>query len=287
MPNMKILGPTGLEIDLTNNEYFYFINMDSQCFFDSEIYSVKNIGGDGSTVNSVAVNPRSIKIQLRVKPGANVEEAKRYLLKCLKPKRSHTIYWDNDNLPLAIDGIFESMTMPRFSRKVEVDLSFYCFDPYWRDKENNIQSVDNVVATHYFTTDSDDMLYFDNDGDGITIGEYDFTLTRYCDNIGDVETGLTIEIYALDTATNPTIYLNEQTKYIGINDTLKSGDVVVITTEKGNKNIVKNGTSIINKIKQGSSFIQLELGTNTFTIKTDDENNPNLYYTISYQQKYV
>ena len=66
MPNMKILGPTGVEIDLNNNEYFYFINMDSQCFFFIVIYLLPN----RTTLNRMDIFSSHIIINFKI--GAKV-----------------------------------------------------------------------------------------------------------------------------------------------------------------------------------------------------------------------
>lgn len=286
MSEFVIKTPVNTLVDLSNNDYFYLIEMSNQTFFESSLYSSENTGFDGSTVNSASVNPRSIKIDLLIKNNVDVESAKRYLLRNLKPKKRHTIIWTREGREVVLEGVFEGLSMPRYTNKVIAQLSFYCENPYWVDKDVTIQRVSDVIPYHYFTTSLADMLYFDYEGEGIIFGEHDAQRTRTYENLGDVETGLTIQIHAVDVVTNPVIY-SSPTDFIGINDTLAAGDIVTITTEQGNKDIVKNGVSILNKIRQGSTFLQLQLGETTFTINTDDEKTNNLYFVISYRQRYV
>ena len=285
MSEFKIQSPTGSEISLSENEYFYLLNVDNQTFFDTSIYST-NSTSDGDTINSIKANPRTLTFTLSVKPYYDVEDVKRYIFKHLKPKKKHTIVWTRNSKTLVIDGVFDSATMPRWTNNVSIQLSFYCSDCFWRDKNNVVQEINDVISMHYFTEDEgEDMLFFFEDG--IVMGEYDLGRTRQYENLGDVETGLTITIHAVDDVTNPIIYLNTPDNYIGINDTLKKDDIVIITTTRGNKSIVKNGVPILQKLKEGSSFIQLSVGNNTFSVDSDDDVTDNMYFTVSYQQQYV
>ena len=285
MSEFIIQNSLGIELDISNNDYFYLTELSNQTFFESSLYSTTNAGYDGSIINSLTVNPRTIAFDLRIKSGVEVEEAKRYILQHLKPKKEHTIVWNRNDKVLTIQGVFQGLSMPRWTNKVILQATFYCEVPFWADKENTLWEIDDIVNLHYFTTSTDDMLYFD-DG-GLVMGVYDLARTRTYENYGDVETGLEITIHALGTVVDPVMYLNSPDNYIGINDTLEEGDIVVISTERGYQDIMKNGSSILSKIMQGSTFIQLELGTNTFSISSADGETDNVYFSISYKQKYI
>ena len=131
------------------------------------------------------------------------------------------------------------------------------------------------------------MLYFDYYSNGNALSEYNVTRTKDFYNSGDVAVGMRIEIMALDTVTNPVIY-SAYDKYIGVNGvTLAAGESIVITTGKGEKDIQKDGVSIIDKIREGSTWLQLETGENTFNIDSDDTSNNNMYFNIIYKQRYA
>lgn len=285
MSEFIIQNSLGNELDISNNDYFYLTDFSNQTFFESSLYSTTNAGYDGSIINSLTVNPRTIAFDLRIKSGVEVEDAKRYILQYLKPKKEHTIIWTRNDKVLTIQGVFQGLSMPRWTNKVILQATFYCEVPFWADKENTLWEIDDIVNLHYFTTSTDDMLYFDDSG--LVMGVYDLARTRTYENYGDVETGLEITIHALGKVVNPIIYLNSPDNYIGIIDTLEEGDIVVISTERGYKDIMKNDVSILSKIAQGSTFIQLELGTNTFSISSADGETDNVYFSISYKQKYI
>ena len=119
------------------------------------------------------------------------------------------------------------------------------------------------------------------------------TRTRTFDNTGDAAVGMTIEIYAITTVTNPIIY-DQNGNFFGVGYgsgskqvVLSAGDKVVITTQAGQKNVTLNGTSIIDKIKPRSTWLQLEAGENEYSINSDDLDVDNMTFTLIYKQRYI
>lgn len=286
MSEFKIIGPHSLQLDLNNNEYFDLIDIENQTYYESSIYDITNAGYDGATVNSISTNPRSLVFTLVVKKDKDVEDAKRYLFRIIKPKLHHKVVWNRNDRVVQIDGVLEQAAMPRWNNNVTVQLTFFCENCYWEDIDDVIQQITSVFAMHYFTTSINDMLVFDNDGAGIVMGEYDLSRTRTYENNGDVAVGLVITIHALSTLTNPVIYAADDT-FIGVNITMQAGDSITINTERGQKDITQDGVSIINKIMVGSKWLQLNTGYNTFTIDSDDDAVDNCYFQLSYKHKYV
>ena len=174
--------------------------------------------------------------------------------------------------------------MPRFTSIATMQISLYCSQPYWEDVDYLVQDISEVIDLHYFTDYPDDMLYFPEEG--IPFGEYDTNRTKVLENTGDVDVGLEIHIIALGNVENPVIY-NADGEFIGINDTLSSGEEIIITTEKGNKTITKNGANIISKIMRESTWLQLRTGENEFTIDSKDGTEGNMYFTVTYKRRYV
>lgn len=284
MAEFQIISPFNTVLPLIDNDYFHLIEVDSQTGFNASISSNKSSGYDGANVNSLSTDPRAIVITLQIKQSVDVEEAKRYIFSYIKPKQKHTIIWNRNKRELSIEGYCENATMPRWENGVKCQITFFCEQPYWEDIDAVIQEISDVIPLHYFTVQEDDMLYFD--ADGIVMGEYDLARTRNYYNSGDVSVGVEIVINALKTVTNPVIY-SAVDKYIGADITLAAGEKIIITTHKGNKDITKDGVSIIDKLRQGSSWLQLETGENTFTINSDEEATDNMYFEIIYSQRYV
>ena len=289
MFKLDYVSARGDVLPLANNENFILSNVDGLTTGATAISSVDVGGADGDTVNNVKATPRGIVLDLTIKNGVNVEEAKRQILKVVKLKQRGRLLWTQNERPLTITGVVEAVEMPRFTNKVVMQITLHCEQPFWEDENEVIQQISEAINLHYFTDSPDDMLYFPEDG--IPFGEYDTIRTKSFHNAGDVSAGLEITIVAHDKVTNPIIY-DQDGNYFGVGYetnpfVMNIGDVVIITTHKGNKTVKYNGAVIFDKIKPFSTWIQLEAGDNTFAIDSDDENISNMSFSLKYKQRYI
>lgn len=281
----------GDTISLTNNPYFHLINIDGQTMAASDISSLIIGGIDGDIVNNIQAQPRSIVMDFRIKSGVNVEEAKRAILGVIKLKKECSLIWTQNERTVAIYGVVEGVEMPRWSNEVTMQVTLHCSQPFWEDVQTVVQEISEAIGLHYFTDDPDGMLYFTDSG--IPLGEYDFTRTRAFSNAGDVAVGMEIEIVAFDTVTNPIIY-DDHGNFFGVGYgtgakkvVMASGDIILINTGKGKKSVKLNGTSIFDKIKPSSTWLQLEAGDNQFSVNSDDESLENMTFALTYKQRYI
>lgn len=277
-------GVNGNIIDLFNNEWFVVTNVDGLTKATENIASSTTPGMDGDRINSTQTQPRGIVLDLQIKHGKIVEEAKRYILRTIKPKQRGTLQLTQGDRVIEIEGIVENIDMPRFSDSVMMQVSLYCSEPYWHDAENVLVEISRIIDLHYFTDYDDDMLYFPSDG--IALGEYDLSMTRTYTNDGDADCGMIIHVIALRDVTNPTISKADGS-FVGVNDTMVAGDEIIINTNRGNKTITKNGVNILSKIKRGSTFLQLAVGDNQFTINSDEGTEGNVYFTLEFKRRFV
>ena len=285
MAEFTLISPRGSRLSLTHSEHFKLIEIDGQTAVDNSLYTVKTIGGDGDSVNSATTEPRTLTVYLYIE--GNVELAKRHIMQYVKPKQKHSLEWEQENRTRIISGVCGAIAMPRWKNGIVFQFSLHCEQPYWEDAEQIVQEISEIIPLHYFTTEQNEMLYFDVDDVGIAMGEYDTARTKTFYNYGDVAVGVEIIVNALKTTTNPVIYASPD-KFIGVTGvTLQAGETLTITTMKGNKDILKDGVSIIGNVKQGSTWLQLETGDNTFTIDSDETEIDNMYFEIIYSQRYV
>ena len=276
---------------LTGNTYFDLTNIDGQTQAITSLSSTVIGGADGDTVNNVQAQPRTIIFDLRIKSGINVERAKRYILQTVKVKQKASLVWTQNERTITISGIVESIDMPRWNNSVTMQITLHCEQPFWEDIDFVVQEISEAIDHHYFTTYQNDMLYFP--AAGIPLGEIDTTRTKRFQNDGDVSVGIEITINALDIVTNPIIYA-ENGDFFGVGYgtgekklVMEAGDVVTITTHKGNKVVSLNGVNIFDKIKPNSTWLQLAAGENLFSVQSDDESTSNMYFNLTYKQRYV
>lgn len=304
MFELNFISARGDVLPLVNNPLFHLRHVDGMTTGDTSLSSVVIGGVDGDTVNNVQGMPRTLIIDLQPRSGVNVEEAKREILRIVKYKQRGGLIWTLNGRTITIAGIVEQIDMPRFTETVILQITLHCEQPFWEDIDDVIQQISDVINLHYFTNDPAGMLYFPDDG--IALGEYDTIRTKSFHNDGDVAVGLEINILAHDTVTNPIIY-DQYGNYFGLGYELESdsggagigtalvsnplvmnaGDNIVITTFKGNKTVTLNGVNIFDKIKPGSTWLQLETGDNLFSINSDDTSISNMSFSLIYKQRYI
>lgn len=172
-----------------------------------------------------------------------------------------------------------------------MQVTLHCEQPFWEDAQTVVQRIDEAIDLHYFTDYANDMLYFPEEG--IALGEFDTIRTKSFFNDGAVAVGLSITINAVDKVTNP-IISDAFGNFFGVGygtDTRKvvmeSGDIIKITTGKGNKTVTLNGVNILDRVKPNSTWLQLQTGENQFAINSDDDSLTNMYFNIEYRQRYI
>lgn len=282
MAVLNFISKTGGVMPLFENPYFTLEDVDGLTQFDASLSSVVVPGVDGDTVSNAQAQPRVINLYLRVRSGVVVEEAKNHILKYVKPMQTGTLHFENHGRRVKITGLCYGVSMPRFGKGITMLVALHCERPFWSDAEEIVQQIGFVLNKHYFPPAG---LAFPVSG--IPFGMYDYNRTQAFTNAGDVPVGLDIQIVALATVTNPTLYDLASGAFMKINDTLQEGDVVHITTHKGNKTIVKNEENIIDKLTIDSSWLVMPTGDSEFMIDSDDEARNNVYFSLKYRQLYI
>ena len=281
--SLHYIGANGNILDLLRNPYFHLTNVDGMTNIATNISAATTPGMDGDKVNNVRAQPRDIVLDLHIKDDVSVEEAKRYIMQTVKPKQAGRLVMSRDGRDTEIGAVVQAIAMPRFVQGVVMQISFHCPSPYWQDVENVLLEISRIIDLHYFPQDVGGLAF---PVEGVVMGEYDLNMTRTYTNDGDAECGMVITIIAVAAVKNPTIYKTDGS-YIGVNDSLVAGDEIVINTNRGEKGITKNGANILNKIKSGSTFIQLETGDNVLTIGSDGDTAGNMYFTLTFKRRFV
>lgn len=284
MFTLDFISARGNILPLVNNPYFNLSRVDGLTRTNVALATSSIPSMDGDKVNNIQAQPRSIVLYLETKGGTNVEEAKRYATSFVKPKLPGTLRWKQNEREIEITGIVQALEMPRFSKKCVMQITLYCSEPYWADLGYLITELSNIVGMHYFPLNEGGLAFPE---EGIPFGVYERNHVKNYINEGDAASGMLITITTLTVATNPVLRNMVSGQYIGINDTLAAGDEVIISTYKGRKTITKNGVNIIDKIMPGSTFLQLDVGSNEFMIDSDDEEIANMYFTLTYKRLFV
>ena len=289
MAKFDFISQRGDVLSLSANPDFILTHIDGQTTASASVSSDVIGGVDGDTVSNMQADFRPLIFDLRIKEGVDVEDAKRRILRVIKLKQNGTVVWEQNGRTVEISGKVERIDMPRWAKGIVMQVEMHCEQPFWEDINAVVESISEAIDLHYFTDIPTDMLYFTEEG--IVIGEYDTTRSKYFFNAGDVSVGLEIDIIALATVTNPIIY-DADGNFFGVGHAenqvvMQSGDKIVITTHRGKKGVTLNGVSIFNKIKPNSTWLQLATGDNQFAINSDDDALDNMAFSLIYKQRYI
>lgn len=243
---------------------------------------------DGSIVDDVKALPRGIELTFKLV--GDIKTSIDYFTNIVKSKQWVTLREIENGRDIVIKGIATIPPYSRMQRSCELSLSIYCPQPYWED----INYIVGIISERI------NLLYFPTMGQHFTetgrpFGVLDMSLEKTFKNTGDVEIGMLISIIALGTVVKPRIGCstgNQNGFYMKLNLTLQDDDELQINTVKNNKYITINGLEtyngepILNYLEwQGTDWLQLETGDNTFNVTTEDNNN-NLYFSVIYKARY-
>lgn len=284
MPTLVFISAKGATMPLFGNPYFTLTGADGFTSIMSSIAAVTVPAVDGDMITNIQAQPRTVVLYLRLKQSAGIEAAKKYILQYVKPKLTGTLQLtQDDGQNIQLQGTVEAIELPRFEQGCTMQITMHCSQPFWEDVDFVVQQISQLIDLHYFPIPEGGLAF---QTAGVPFGAFDTDLTRDFENAGDVETGMLITIVALGEVTNPQIYNTATGEFIGINDTLQGNEEVLINTIRGQKTITKNGVNIIDKIMSGSTFLQIGIGQNEFTINAQSGMDK-VYFTLTFKQKYV
>ena len=227
----------GQQINLTKYHDYVVTNIDGLTPPTANINTTKVALGDGAIYNSSVVNERNIVITLYIT--GDIERNRQRLYSVFKTKQYCKVYYKNQNRNVYTEGYVESFEATIFDKKQMVQISILCPSAY----------LTNVEQKEYTL-----------DGNTSTINVY---------NDGDIDTGITIEMRANGTVSNPVLINTQTSEKMAINYSLSSGDVVRITTYRGHKRVylTHDGTTtnIINRLSSDSTWFTILVGDNIFT----------------------
>ena len=179
------------------------------------------------------------------------------------PKAKITMrFYDTSGLYLDIEGVVEDMSSPMFEQDPNVTISVMCYQPDFIDTQ--------MVTVEGLTVD-----------DG-TNTEIDYP--------GSVEAGTVLTLNVNRALDEFTIYNMDEggnLYQLDFSDPLLAGDVLVVSSLKGNKGITRTRASVTSSVLYGrsaqSSWIQFVEGLNQFRVYAEGDPIP---YVLEYVVRY-
>lgn len=249
----------GEQLELTHNPAYAVSNISG---FDppaAVINATKNAGFDGMVYNSSSMEPRTITITLAVNGPAEVNRLQLYRL--FKSKEPVRLYYRTETRDVYIDGYVQTFSVAFFEKKETAQIVVYCPLPALNQNGRPDEEIIDMSGPLF-------EFPFDIDSEGIPFSEAVTEQTVQVVNLGDLETGTTINIYFNGAVTTPKIYSDSTGGHMFINTSMQAGDELKICTIPGKKEItrIRNGvkTSLLGYLD--GSWLVMVPGYNQITI---------------------
>lgn len=232
---------------------------------------------DGVTVTDMTLDARNITIegQILEHDKRKQQEIREQMLRAFRPKTEAKLTLERYGTTRTIACVPE--IAPEFpsamqERVQSFFLSLICPDPYWQSVTESATEIVTWIGGLEFP------LVFPTEFS--TAGEKRINVI----NAGDVETPIRVEISA--PATNPKLTHIGTGEFIRIKRELTGKDVLVVTTDFGNKRVEIDGVSKFNYIDQATTFFSLMPGDNILEYTSDDEQE-RARVRISFKNRYL
>jgi len=273
----------GEQLELTHNIAYEIINIEGIDPPDATINKTHNADFDGATYNSSYMNTRVITITMAINSPA--EDNRINLYHYFKSKFPVRLFYKNGQRDVYIDGYVQKMPIAFFDKKQIVQIVIECPEPHFNGASASMQAFTSISSLFTFP--------FSIEAAGIVFSSLAADSEQTILNNGDVETGCIINIHATGAVVNPKIYNTTTGEHIILNQSLSSGDKIVINTIKGQKSVTLYPTgggssNIIGKFTQGSSWLQLIPGDNVYIVTADtNPENMEVFFIITDQYEGV
>lgn len=263
MFTLKIENRFGDVLELTHNKNYIVTGVEGLNPPKAKINLSDVAGMDGALFNSAKAETRNLV--LTVLPQAPVEENRLTLYRFAQIAQWCKIYYSNGSLDVQIEGYVETVNGSLFSKTQSLQISIICPQPYFEGLREIRNDISSLISAFEFP--------FAIEKDGIEFSYINHDILSTVVNVGDVPTGIIVEITARGEVVNPTIYDNLTGGSIGLNITLANRDKIVINTNSGSRSVKLirgNGeTNIMNLMKPNPNWFTLLPGENIFSYEAD------------------
>ena len=267
MYDLKVENRYGKTLTLTNNPSYVITSVEDIDPPDAVINWTRNAGTDGSIFNSAYADNRLITITLAINP--NAEDGRHQLYRYFKSKEPVRVYYATETRDLYIDGYVQTFSVGLFQKNQIAQIGILCLDPMFKGAQNTATSLSAVTPLFEFP--------FDIAEPGIPFSELGTIEETLIPNNGDMETGAVITLSAIGSCANPMIINVDTNEFFEVNDTLTTGDKIIIDTRKKHKSVrkVSGGvtTNIIGLVESGSTWLTVAPGGSSFTVEATDLEN--------------
>lgn len=258
----------GYVIEISKGFPFFLENTSGIHEVTGNIATVKSAFGEGSKYVDTSINDRNIVITGHYNNNRGEDRIlnRSILYKSFPLKDNGTLYYYENDKSYKIGYYVESIQINNNFAYDSFQISLKCPSPYFTDIDETVVQLANWNKLLTFPL-------IIPDGQGIEFGSKSMSLLANIVNLSNIEIGMRIVFNATDEVVNPSITNVITKETLKLEQTLKNGDSIEVTTYINQKNIYitvdgerkrKNNALVF-----GSKFLQLHNGTNSFKFDAD------------------
>lgn len=233
---------------------------------------------DGGRFNSAHLQTRQLNIAFAIQFDAEKNRLEAY--KVLRVKRKVRVYYESELRNVYIEGYIQTVDVAHFDAMQTCTVSIICPRPYWIGAQEIINELSYITDMFHFP-------FASTASPEITFGEEVRTTNVTVINAGEAVTGMTITALFNGSVDDLKIVDYANNHYFGVEYAFVSGDELTITTISGNKTVtlLRGGTryNLFNYIMDGSEWLQMEPGENTYIYEVTSGLDTNVSVTFTHE----
>lgn len=272
-------------ITFTYDFPFFLLEADGLYKKEANVSTSSSAFGIGENYEGTSIKKRNIIISGIIKD--NFLERRSTLYQLFPHDSEGTLYYYENDVKRKINYIVEDVEIEEKGIPRTFTVSLICPYPYFTEIEETKISMASWSPAFCFPLEIQEDV-------GIELGTKNMTIMGTINNKTNIEFGLTITFIANGNVLNPYIINVETQEKMQLNKQMKSGDMIIVTTKRNNKDIIyiPDATGRVEEanylMKYGSKFFQAYPGVNTLRAGADeDEQNLTTQVTGSIEYEAV
>lgn len=242
---------------------YWLLSTDGATESAFDVTTQKLAGADGEEYEGSSAGKRNIVIKARIKSTAH-EEVRTAFFKFFAPRSTGTLTYADGTVARKIDYKVESCTFDPDGIYRDVTLSLICPNPIWRSTESETVDMAAIMGLIEYPV----ALAAEWE-----VSELEASLMATINNETNVERGLTVIFKADGAVVNPKLIEVTRQESFEVSLTMQSGDILTVTTGRGEKRVTLTRSGITTNINNlwvfGSTWLQAEPGENIFRFSAE------------------
>lgn len=285
----------GVSMDFCNTPNLIVYNIEGLQPTELTASTIRKAYTNGVVVNNTHRAERQVILNLALTAGRDNDKLRRNIYDLLGDKEAGKLRYIDDELDVTTEAYAEAPTVDIWTLQPTIQVSFLCPDAFFKaTSETVLEMYESTPALQF-------PLTIKEDEGGVIMGMEAPAVSEFeIFNHGQASAGVKIVVRFTQDA-NGFILENESTgnvlkiansfKINGVTGGFKSGDILTITTEVGEKGAIlyREGINydIFSAINYGDSWLRIERGRNVIRYaQGDNVTNAGMFVTISFNALY-